>query len=144
MQATTLLIAVRNNPKTVTFDELDKLLRQAGYERRQPLSGSSHYVYRKGNRILTVPEQSPYVKAVYVKLALSVLGGGSRVVNDDLKRYVQVPYRIEIYPAEEGGYVAAIPDLPGCVTQGERREEVLRRIEDAKTALKSKASASIT
>ncbi|MCY0877341.1 MAG: toxin-antitoxin system HicB family antitoxin [Firmicutes bacterium] len=47
---------------------------------------------------------------------------------------MQLPYRIELYPAEEGGYVAAIPDLPGCVTQGETREEALKLLDDAKAA----------
>ncbi|MCY0877340.1 MAG: type II toxin-antitoxin system HicA family toxin [Firmicutes bacterium] len=68
-----LLARIRRHPKTVTFDELDILLQRAGFVRRQPRSGSSHYVYIKGNRILTVPKHSPYVKAVYVKQALKVL-----------------------------------------------------------------------
>lgn len=68
-----LLARIRNNPKTVTFDELDTLLQRAGFRRRQPRSGSSHYVYTKEDRILTVPKHSPYVKAVYVEQALRVL-----------------------------------------------------------------------
>lgn len=39
-----LLDCIHNNPKTVTFDELDKILQRAGYVRRQPRSGASHYV----------------------------------------------------------------------------------------------------
>ena len=31
----------------------------------------------------------------------------------DLKHYLALPYSIEIIPDEEG-YIAAIPDLPGC------------------------------
>ncbi len=68
-----LLARIHNNPKTVTLDELDKILQRAGYVRRQPRSGSSHYVYTKGTRILTVPKHSPYFKESFVKEALRVL-----------------------------------------------------------------------
>ena len=34
-------------------------------------------------------------------------------------------YPIVIYPCEEGGYVAEIPALKGCLAQGETLEEVL-------------------
>ncbi len=49
----------------------------------------------------------------------------------DLEYYLSLSYRMEIYP-DEGGYTAAIPDLPGCITCGESLEEVLELIEDAK------------
>ncbi len=49
----------------------------------------------------------------------------------DLAYYLQLPYRIEIYP-DDGGYTAAIPDLPGCLTCGDSLEEVLALIQDAK------------
>jgi antitoxin HicB len=54
--------------------------------------------------------------------------------DDDFARFMQLPYRIELFPAEEGGYVAAIPELPGCITQGETAEEALKLIDDAKAA----------
>ncbi|MCM0589833.1 MAG: type II toxin-antitoxin system HicB family antitoxin [Gloeotrichia echinulata IR180] len=28
-------------------------------------------------------------------------------------------YRIVVYPCDEGGFVAEIPALPGCLAQGE-------------------------
>lgn len=31
----------------------------------------------------------------------------------------------------DGGYVAKVPALPGCVSQGDTREEVLRNIREA-------------
>lgn len=33
--------------------------------------------------------------------------------------------------AEEGGYVVSCPALPGCVSEGETREEALENIKDA-------------
>jgi antitoxin HicB len=49
-----------------------------------------------------------------------------------LSYYLSLPYPITLYPAEEGGYVAEVRDLPGCLTQGETATEVLELIEDAK------------
>ena len=40
-------------------------------------------------------------------------------------------YVIVIHAAEEGGYWAEFPALPGCYTQGETVEEVLSRAPDA-------------
>lgn len=36
-----------------------------------------------------------------------------------------------IHKAEEGGYWAEIPAIPGCATQGETFEELLQNIYDA-------------
>ena len=33
-----------------------------------------------------------------------------------------------------GGYLATVPELPGCMTDGETRAEALERIEDAMLA----------
>jgi antitoxin HicB len=38
-------------------------------------------------------------------------------------------YPIVIYPCEEGGYVAEIPALKGCLAQGETLAEVLQELE---------------
>ena len=40
-------------------------------------------------------------------------------------------YVLVIHEAEEGGYWAEIPALPGCYTQGETVEEVLKRAPEA-------------
>jgi predicted RNase H-like HicB family nuclease len=36
-----------------------------------------------------------------------------------------------IHPAEEGGFWAEVPALPGCVTQGETEEEVTSNLREA-------------
>jgi predicted RNase H-like HicB family nuclease len=36
-----------------------------------------------------------------------------------------------IHEAEEGGYWAEVPALPGCVTQGETREELEGNLREA-------------
>lgn len=36
-----------------------------------------------------------------------------------------------IHPAEEGGYWAEVPALPGCITEGDTLEEVTANSKDA-------------
>jgi predicted RNase H-like HicB family nuclease len=48
-----------------------------------------------------------------------------------LEYFLSLKYPISIYPEEEGGYTALIPDLPGCITQGKTLEEVMINIEEA-------------
>jgi predicted RNase H-like HicB family nuclease len=36
-----------------------------------------------------------------------------------------------IHPAEEGGYWAEVPGLPGCITEGDSMEEVLANLKEA-------------
>ena len=52
--------------------------------------------------------------------------------NRPLEFYLGKRYPFVIYPADEGGYVAEIEELPGCLTQGETLSEVEERIEDAR------------
>lgn len=68
-----LVQRIRQNPKNVSFEDLDKLMSACGYTRSQPGGGSSHLVYRKpGQTPLTIPKHKP-VKEVYVKKVLAIL-----------------------------------------------------------------------
>ena len=69
-----LLERIRNNPKDVSFDDLDKLLRWAGFVPREQKSGTSHFCYTRPGHpgILTIPRKNP-LKEVYVKMALQVI-----------------------------------------------------------------------
>ena len=40
-------------------------------------------------------------------------------------------FTIRFEQAEEGGYVVSIPEMPGCVTQGDTFEEGLAMVKDA-------------
>jgi predicted RNase H-like HicB family nuclease len=39
--------------------------------------------------------------------------------------------QVIIYPGEDGYFVAECPSLPGCVSQGKTREEVIENIREA-------------
>jgi predicted RNase H-like HicB family nuclease len=49
-----------------------------------------------------------------------------------LEYYLELQYPVTLYKDPEGGYVAEIKDLPGCMTQAETLEEVMTNIEDAR------------
>ena len=39
--------------------------------------------------------------------------------------------KVIVHPAEEGGYWAEVPAIPGCATQGENMEELMENIQEA-------------
>jgi len=40
-------------------------------------------------------------------------------------------YTVVLHQEADGGYVATVPVLPGCVSQGDSRAETLKNIEEA-------------
>jgi antitoxin HicB len=49
-----------------------------------------------------------------------------------LEYYLNLQYPVTLYPDSEGGYVAQIKDLPGCLTQGETLDETMANINEAR------------
>jgi predicted RNase H-like HicB family nuclease len=39
--------------------------------------------------------------------------------------------RVILESSEEGGYTAVVPSLPGCISEGNNREEALKNIKEA-------------
>ena len=39
--------------------------------------------------------------------------------------------RVVLEPSEEGGYTAIVTALPGCISEGETREDALANIQEA-------------
>ena len=71
------LLKIRQNPKSVRFEEIDKVLNLYGFERRQSRKGTSHYVYilkteHKFYRV-TIPFKRPFVKKVYIQQVLEII-----------------------------------------------------------------------
>jgi predicted RNase H-like HicB family nuclease len=44
---------------------------------------------------------------------------------------VYMKLKVIVHEAEEGGYWAEVPSIPGCATQGETFEELLTNLYDA-------------
>ncbi|MCX6580452.1 MAG: type II toxin-antitoxin system HicB family antitoxin [Candidatus Aminicenantes bacterium] len=39
--------------------------------------------------------------------------------------------KVILEPSDEGGYTVYVPSLPGCISEGDTREEALRNIHEA-------------
>ena len=39
--------------------------------------------------------------------------------------------QVVLEPSDEGGFTASVPSLPGCISEGDTREEALRNIREA-------------
>jgi dienelactone hydrolase len=68
-----LLAKVQNNPRAVSFEDLDLLLTWHGFERRQSRRGTSHYVYRYGHHAVTVARHKPHIHSKTVRDALNAI-----------------------------------------------------------------------
>ena len=69
-----LLERIQRNPRSVRFEEIDRILIRAGFERRQSEKGSSHFVYRKEAQLpLTIPRHGKHVGVVYVEQVIEAL-----------------------------------------------------------------------
>jgi len=44
---------------------------------------------------------------------------------------VPTKIKVVVHEAEEGGYLAEVPAIPGCATQGETFEELLKNLYEA-------------
>ena len=40
-------------------------------------------------------------------------------------------FRVLVHPDEDGVFVAEVPSLPGCISQGRSRDEALRNVQEA-------------
>jgi antitoxin HicB len=49
-----------------------------------------------------------------------------------LRDYLNLNYPIVLHADPDGGFVAEIKDLPGCLTQGETIEETMKNINEAR------------
>lgn len=50
----------------------------------------------------------------------------------NLDYYLALPYRVERVRNEDGTWFARLPELPGCMTWTDTREELDAMVEDAK------------
>jgi predicted RNase H-like HicB family nuclease len=44
---------------------------------------------------------------------------------------ISMKLTVILEPSEEGGYTAYVPSLPGCISEGDSKEEALRNIKEA-------------
>jgi len=66
------LEAIRNNPKNIKFETLQKILISKGFSETVPGGGSSHYTYHKNIYRITVVRNKP-VNQIYVKQVIRII-----------------------------------------------------------------------
>jgi len=42
-----------------------------------------------------------------------------------------VKIKIYLQPSEDGGYTVIVPSLPGCISEGDTKEEAIKNIKEA-------------
>jgi len=67
-----LLQKIRNHPKSVSFDDLDSLLRMHGYELDR-VTGSHHIYARQGHPAINVRRHGAQVHSAAVKEVLQMI-----------------------------------------------------------------------
>jgi hypothetical protein len=78
-KAAKALAKIRNNPKVVRFDEIDRILISLGFKKRQK---GSHAFYTLGTLRFGLPQPhaTPHVLPVYVKQFLALM---DELLDDD-------------------------------------------------------------
>jgi predicted RNase H-like HicB family nuclease len=44
---------------------------------------------------------------------------------------LKMKLQIILEPSEDGGYTAVVPSLPGCISEGDTKEEAIKNIREA-------------
>ncbi|ELS02381.1 hypothetical protein Xen7305DRAFT_00020950 [Xenococcus sp. PCC 7305] len=55
-----------------------------------------------------------------------------KVIDKSLEFYLNLKYAISVYPEETGRFTVMIPELSGCMSQGETIEEAFQNLEKAR------------
>ncbi len=67
----------------------------------------------------------------YVGTALRAFAHPILALDIGLDRSATVKIKVVVHEAEEGGFWAEVPAIPGCATQGETMDELLRNVHEA-------------
>ena len=78
------LAKLRQNPKHVRFEELERILLGLGFKKRQ--DGTSHAIFVLGKHVLNIPKRKPFVKPKYVAFVLEALDNIKELEEENSKR----------------------------------------------------------
>jgi predicted RNase H-like HicB family nuclease len=66
-----------------------------------------------------------------VKLQFSLGVAGMSAYFSAIQRENRMKIKVVVHEADEGGFWAEVPAIPGCATQGETMDELLRNLHEA-------------
>ena len=81
-----------------------------------------------GNRLADIEPLVPRIREAPVTVGLPFPSPGGKVEGH---LEVEMKLRVVLEPSNDGGYTVLVPALPGCVSEGDTREEALRNIQEA-------------
>jgi antitoxin HicB len=120
---------MRGNPRDWRIEDVAAVCAAAGVTCTAPRKGSHYKVKHDGQAdFLTIPPGARSSRFT------SRTGQVHRRGRRWRKRVSIRDYEIHIRPLsgeEGGGYLATVPELPGCTSDGETRAEALVNVEDA-------------
>jgi len=122
---------LKRRRRSVAPHDMDRLLVDAGFTRRQ--GKGDHWVYTHPQRPfpLTIDPRNPLLPAYVSKPSPR----SRRWPVMDAEDYLALPYAIELVPDTDEvgrrGWVAEIEELPGCISQGATPEEAIANVRDA-------------
>ena len=65
------------------------------------------------------------------RFAAGLHAGHFRVNWETTERFQRMKIKVVVHEAEEGGFWAEVPAIPGCASQGETMDELLRNVQEA-------------
>ena len=118
-----LLERMRENPQgDWTIADIERLCREVGLTVTPPRRRSHYNVRDPGSgATLTIPAHRP-VRPVYIS-ALVALADRFREQRDGTLR--------PLGAADGGGWLAEVPELPGCMSDGETPQQAIENVMDA-------------
>lgn len=102
----------------MTFRELGKLLTKDGWRLKSIKGSHFQYIHDTKPGKITIPCHKSDIKK-------------GTVVGRRNGKMEKLLYPACFYPAEEGGYTVIVPDLQGCVTEGNDLQEAIDMAIDA-------------
>ena len=52
-------------------------------------------------------------------------------INEEVEKYMQLPYTIKLIKEDDGTYYVAADEFPGCASMGDTANEAMEMIQDA-------------
>ena len=124
------LESMRNNPRgDWRIEDVEAVCGEYGVLCSAPRGGGSHYKVAHPRRAEKTdhPLQTPDQAGIYPEA-----GRFHRRREQSAMSRLEYPVVVEPLPADEGGgFVATVPDLPGCMSDGDTPEEALANVQDA-------------
>ncbi len=73
----------------------------------------------------------PHARPLFLQAWELARAAGEDFYLDGERTHEAMKLKVVVHEAEEGGYWAEVPALPGCATQGETFEELLHNLYEA-------------